>query len=145
MRGVNIRRSHRARRRGSLGGLLLLLAFAVGSTAQERLGFFACGEVRFFGEACPPPITPDVAPAPPPERAPPEEPLQPEPLFTPETVAPTTPPLVLRLLQAPTEDHARAFLAWQQARLHRLLEVQALLKRLHSQTVPLAPEAVPRP
>ena len=117
----------------------------MGSTAQERLGFFACGEVRFFGEACPPPITTDVTPALPPEQAPPEEPLQPEPLFTPETVAPTTPPLVLRLLQEPTEDNAYAFLAWQQARLQRLLEVQALPKRLQSQTVPLAPEAVPGP
>jgi hypothetical protein len=62
----------------------------------------------------------------------------PEPLFTPETVAPTTPPLVLRLLQEPTEDHARAFLAWQQARLQRLLEVQALLKRLQSAAPPPA-------
>jgi hypothetical protein len=72
---------------------------------------------------------------------PPEEPLQPEPLFTPETVAPTTPPLVLRLLQEPTEANARAFLAWQQARLHRMLEVQALLKRLQATAPPHVPVA----
>jgi hypothetical protein len=126
-------------------GVLLLLALAVGSAAQERLGFFACGEVRFFGEACRPPVTPDVPPAPPPEQMPPEEPLQPEPLFTPETVAPTTPPLVLRLLQEPTEANARAFLAWQQARLHRMLEVQALLKQLQAPAPTPVLEATPGP
>jgi hypothetical protein len=45
------------------------------------------------------------------------------------------------LLQEPTEEHARAFLAWQQARLQRILEVQALLKRLQSKVGPTAPEA----
>jgi hypothetical protein len=45
------------------------------------------------------------------------------------------------LLQEPTEEHARAFLAWQQARLQRILEVQALLKRLHPEVTPLAPAA----
>jgi hypothetical protein len=125
--------------------LLLLLALAGGSAAQERLGFFACGEVRFFGEACPPPVTPDVTPAPPPEETPPAEPPPLEPLFTPETVAPTTPPLVVRLLQEPTEANAHAFLAWQQARLQRLLEVQALLKRLQPDATQPVPEAVPGP
>jgi hypothetical protein len=132
-------------KRSSLGSLLLLLALAGGSVAQERLGFFACGEVRFFGEACRPPMTPDVIPVPPPEQTPPEEPLQPEPLFTPETVAPTTPALVLRLLQEPTAANARAFLAWQQARLHRMQEVQALLKRLQPGAVQPVLEATPGP
>jgi hypothetical protein len=73
-----------------------------------------------------------------------ETPLEappPEPLFPPETVAPTTPPVVLRLLQEPTEAHARSFLAWQQARLQRILEVQALLKRLQPEAGPPAPVA----
>ena len=140
-----MKRSSMASRRGSLGGLLLLLALAVGSAAQERLDFFACGEVRFFGAACRPPITPDVTPAPPLEQTPPEEPRQLEPLFTPETVAPATPPLVLRLLQEPTEANARAFLAWQQARLHRMREVQALLKRLQPDAAPPVPEGVSGP
>jgi hypothetical protein len=137
MRGVSAppRRAHRL---GSLGSLLLLLAVAGGSMAQERLGFFACGEVRFFGDACPPPPARPEAPPPVEEAAPPEEPA-PAPLFTPETVAPTTPPVVLRLLQEPTEAHARAFLAWQQARLQRILEVQALLKRLQPEAAPPAP------
>ena len=119
-----------------LASLLLLLALAVGSVAQERLGFFACGEVRFFGPECPPPPALPEAPPPAEETAPPEETPQPEPLFTRETMAPATPPVVLRLLQEPTEAHARAFLAWQQARLQRILEAQALLKRLQSAAPP---------
>jgi hypothetical protein len=46
------------------------------------------------------------------------------------------------LLQEPTEEHARAFLAWQQERLHRILEVQALLKRLQPEAASPAPAAV---
>jgi hypothetical protein len=49
------------------------------------------------------------------------------------------------LLQEPTEANAHAFLAWQQARLQRLLEVQALLKRLQPDATPPVPEAVPGP
>ena len=139
MCGVNRGRSCRARSRSSLGSLLLVLALAGGSGAQERLGFFACGEVRFFGEACPPPPARPETPPPVEEPPAPERPAPPEPLFTPATVAPTTPPAVLRLLQEPTEEHARAFLAWQQARLQRILEVQALLKRLQSAAPPPAP------
>jgi hypothetical protein len=45
----------------------------------------------------------------------------------------------LRLLQEPTEAHARAFLAWQQARLQRIFEVQALLKQLHPEAAPPVP------
>ena len=139
MRGV-VRRHLRAGRRGSLGSLVLLLALAGGSGAQARLDFFACGEVRFFGPACPPPPALPETPPPTEEAPPPEEPLPPEPLFPPETVAPTTPPVVLRLLQEPTEEHARAFLAWQRARLHRMREVQALLKRLQPEAVSPAPQ-----
>jgi hypothetical protein len=139
MRGLNRGPSITAKRRRILASLLLVLALAGGSAAQARLDFFACGEVRFFGDACPPP--PALPEPPPPAEEAPEESPQPEPLFTPETVAPTTPPVVLRLLQAPTEDHARAFLAWQQARLQRMLEVQALLKRLHATAPPPAPVA----
>jgi hypothetical protein len=40
------------------------------------------------------------------------------------------PPLLLQLLQEPTEAYARALLAWHQARLQRIREVQALLRVL---------------
>jgi hypothetical protein len=142
MRRVSREQRHKARRPGSVVSLLLLLALAGGSAAQARLDFFACGAVRFFGPACPPPPALPEVPPPVEEAPPPEEPSPPEPLFTPETMAPTTPPVVLRLLQDPTEEHARAFLAWQQARLQRILEVQALLKRLQPEAGPPAP-AVP--
>jgi hypothetical protein len=56
--------------------------------------------------------------------------VPPGPLFTSETVSPDTPPLLLRLLQEPTEANARAFLAWYQARLARVQAVQALLDAL---------------
>jgi hypothetical protein len=46
------------------------------------------------------------------------------------------------LLQEPTEANAQAFLAWQQARLQRILEVQAFLKRLQPEAASPAPAAV---
>ena len=42
------------------------------------------------------------------------------------------PPLLLQLLEDPTEAHARAFLAWHRARLQRLQVVQALLRALQA-------------
>jgi hypothetical protein len=128
-----------------LGWLVLVGVLAGPVWGQEPgpLRFFACGAVRFFDESCgadvrepsPPvatplvptpgtgvsasPATPAFTPAAPPEA-----------LFTPETMAPTTPPLLLRLLQEPTATNAQAFLDWQRARLARIVEVQVLLQRL---------------
>jgi hypothetical protein len=64
-------------------------------------------------------------------RVPPQDAALP-PLFPPETVSPDMPPLLLQLLEDPTEAHARAFLAWQHARLQRLQAVQALLRALQA-------------
>jgi hypothetical protein len=52
-------------------------------------------------------------------------------------MAPDTPPLLLQLLDEPTVANAQAFLAWQQARHARLMEVQQLLRQL---TRPEAPD-----
>jgi len=106
-------------RRPTLGALwlstTLLCGLGVASSQEsDPLRFFVCGEVRFFAQACAPPAAP-------------------EPLFTPETVGPETPPLLLRLLQEPTVDNARAFAAWQQARQARMSEVQGLLRALSRQ------------
>jgi hypothetical protein len=122
-------------RRPTLGVLWLssTLLFGLGvasSQAQEPMRFFPCGEVRFFGEACAPPTTP-VSPVAPEATTPP--PAAPEPLFTPETVGPETPPLLLRLLQEPTADNAKAFVEWQHARQARMIEVQGLLRALSRQ------------
>jgi hypothetical protein len=83
-----------------------------------------CAQVQFFGPACVPvaPVTP--IPPPPPSG---------EPLFSPETMAPDTPPLLLKLLQEPTRENARAFLDWQQECQTRLTEVQQLLRQLTRQ------------
>jgi hypothetical protein len=81
-----------------------------------------CAQVQFFGPACvpvaplppaPPPLTPSVAP-----------------LFSPDTMAPDTPPLLLKLLEEPRVDNARAFLDWQQHRAARITAVQQLLRQL---------------
>jgi hypothetical protein len=131
----------------------LLLAPPGLSQAQELLRFFSCGTIRFFGEACapaaePPPeaapaAAPEMLPAPPPPPPPVTLPAPPAvgsppqntpilPLFPPETVSPDMPPLLLQLLEDPTEAHARAFLAWQRARLQRLQVVQALLRAIQA-------------
>ena len=122
-------------RRPTLGALwlstTLLCGLGVASSQElDPLRFFACGEVRFFAQACAPPAVPVVSAAPEVPAPPPEAP---EPLFTPETVGPETPPLLLRLLQEPTVDNARTFAAWQQARQARMTEVQGLLRTLSRQ------------
>jgi hypothetical protein len=125
--------------------VLLGLATAAVSEAPDPLRFFPCAAVQFFGEACAPVAVPVVVvPAAPavPASAPTPEPLtpdaagetpeRPESLFPPQTLAPDTPPLLLQLLHTPTEANARAYLAWQQARIQRIREVQALLRILQA-------------
>ena len=105
-----------------LAALVLWMSLTAPSWAQD-VRLLDCAQVQFFGPACVP-VTPlPPAPAPPP----------PAPLFSPETMAPDTPPLLLQLLEAPTVANAQAFLAWQQARHARLSEVQQLLRQLTQQ------------
>ena len=114
--------------------------------AAKRLYFFDCSVIAFFDNACAPiPATAPTSPSTPPEatrptqaakephdqEAPSPAPAA-EPLFTPETVSPETPPLLLRLMQEPTASNALAFLAWQRARLERIQQVEALLRELQS-------------
>jgi len=106
-----------------LGALVLWTSLTALGWAQD-VRLLDCAQVQFFGPACVP-----VAPLPPP--SPPTPP--PAPLFSPETMAPDTPPLLLQLLEEPTLDNARAFLAWQQARHARLSAVQQLLRQLTRQ------------
>jgi hypothetical protein len=124
---------------------LLSLAPSAASEAPDPLRFFPCAAVRFFGEACAPAAVPVVVvpaateePSPAPAPASPasdtaeEAPAKPEPLFPPQTLAPDTPPLLLKLLHDPTEANARAYLAWQQARMQRIQAVQVLLRTLQA-------------
>jgi hypothetical protein len=104
-----------------LAALVLCLGLTAPSWAQD-VRLLDCAQVQFFGPACVP-----VAPLP---AAPPAPPPPAAPLFSPETMAPDTPPLLLKLFEEPTLANAQAFLAWQQARHARLSEVQQLLRQL---------------
>ena len=107
---------------GKALALSLLLGSAGLAASQEPPRFFACGEVRFFGPACAPPSAA--------EAPPPAPPVAPEPLFTPETVGPEPPPLLLKLLLEPTPENAKTFFEWQYARQRRIQEVQGLIREL---------------
>src|ERR1051325_5060578 len=90
---------------------LVLLLFLLPLTAvAQDVRLLPCAQVAFFGEPC--------GDAPPP----------PAPLPPPQTVSPDMPPLLMRLLDAPSSDNARAYLAWQRERMARITEVQKLLR-----------------
>jgi hypothetical protein len=108
----------------TLGDLLLWGALTATAWGQD-VRLLDCAQVQFFGPACV-----SVAPLPP---TPPPAPPPVEPLFSPETMAPDTPPLLLKLLGEPTVENAQAFLAWQQERQARITEVQRLLRQLTRQ------------
>lgn len=107
------------------GALALALGVVTPSPAQE-VRYFDCAQVSFFAlPACatlePPAMSPPRPEAPPPQEAP---------LFSPETMAADTPPLLLKVLEEPSVENAHAFVAWQQRRQQRVQDVQRLLKAL---------------
>jgi hypothetical protein len=106
----------------ALGALLLWGGLTAAAWGQQDVRLFDCAQVHFFGPACVP-----VVPLPPTPPAPVA------PLFSPETMASDTPPLLLKLLEEPSVDNARAFLDWQQQRSERITEVQQLLWQLTRQ------------
>ena len=108
----------------AVGGIALL--GTLGTSLAQEVRYFDCAQVSFFAvPAC-------VVPAPPAVPARPDTPPPPQeaPLFSPETMAADTPPLLLKVLEEPTEANARAFVAWQTRRQQRVQEVQRLLKAL---------------
>ena len=109
----------------TLAALVLWASLTAPSWAQD-VRLLDCAQVQFFGPAC---VL--VAPTPPTSH-PPTPPTAP--LFSPETMAPDTPPLLLKLLEEPTVEHAQAFLDWQHQRAVRVQEVQQLLRRLTAPT-----------
>ena len=112
----------------TLVALVLWTSLVAPGWAQD-VRLLDCAQVHFFGPACV-----RVAPTPP---APAPPPPPPAPLFSPETMAPDTPPLLVKLLEEPTVDNAQAFLDWQHRRAARITEVQHLLQQLAR---PAAPE-----
>lgn len=89
----------------TVGALVLWTSLAAPGWAQD-VRLLDCAQVHFFGPACVPVVPLPSAPPPPvPAGAP---------LFSPETMAPDTPPLLLKLFDEPTVANAQAFLDWQQ-------------------------------
>ena len=109
----------------TIGALVLWTSLVAPGWAQD-VRLLDCAQVQFFGPACVP-VTP-LPPAPHPPTP------SPAPLFSPETMAPDTPPLLLQLLEDPSVEHAQAFLDWQHRRAVRVQEVQQLLRRLTAPT-----------
>ena len=109
----------------ALAAFVLWTSLTAPGWAQD-VRLLDCAQVQFFGPACVPVTLTPPAPAPPVPAA--------APLFSPETMAPDTPPLLLKVLEEPTVEHAQAFLAWQQRRAARLAEVQQLLRQLTTPT-----------
>jgi hypothetical protein len=105
--------------------VLLLTGLLTAPAAAQEVQLLPCAQINFFAPACVP-AAPVITATPPAPGAPP--PI--EPLFSPATMAPDTPPLLLKLLEEPTLEHARAFLAWQAQRAARMAEVQQLLRQL---------------
>jgi hypothetical protein len=103
----------------------LLTGLLTAPTAAQEVQLLDCAQINFFAPACVPaaPVAVEARPAPgaPPPRAP---------LFSPTTMAPDTPPLFLQLLEEPTLENARAFIAWQEQRAARLAAVQQLLRQV---------------
>jgi hypothetical protein len=102
----------------------LLTGLLTAPAAAQEVQLLDCAQINFFAPACR--GGPSVADALPIPVAPPPT----APLFSPETMAPDTPPLLRTLYEAPTVDNARAFLAWQAQRAARIAEVQQLLRQL---------------
>ncbi len=102
---------------------VLLWGWLVVPCWSQDVHLLDCAQVQFFGPACVP-VQPVVQPQPPPQ------PPATAPLFSPDTMAPDTPPLLLKLLEEPSVDNAQAFIDWQQQRYARIMEVQQLLQKL---------------
>jgi hypothetical protein len=106
-----------------LGGLA---AVGSGVASAEGARYFDCPIVAYFGEPCAG-VSTQVIPS---RTLTPMASSPEEPLFTPQTVSPDTPPVMLRLLQEPTEANALAYIRWQRKRLERAKEVQTLLEKV---------------
>jgi hypothetical protein len=88
-----------------------------GDLRLERCGHIAFGDCLTVEEPVPAP------------EAPVETPVTPQwPYFTRENMAPDTPEILLKGLNEPTLESARAFYQWQQERFRRMQAFQAMLR-----------------
>lgn len=104
----------------------LVLVLAVGVLAwipeshAQRLVLVPCPGINFFGAACEDDIDGAGIPS---------IPVAATPLFSKDTMAADTPPLVIELLNHPTAEAAQRFLAWQAQRFQAMELAQRLLQQ----------------
>lgn len=101
--------------------LVLLLMRPLLAHAQP-LVLVPCTEVNLLGTACDEDEPLDVPGASPFPQAP--EP----PLFTLQTMHPSTPPLLIKVYNDPSPANRKAYLDWEKRYLGRIFEVDALLQ-----------------
>ena len=106
-----------------------LLAIILGALAwtspalAQGINLVPCPSINFFGDAC-------ETDEPPPQAAHLPQPHLPvPPLFSKDTMAPDTPPLMLSLLNSPTPEAAKQFVAWQQRRMRAMALAQQLIQQ----------------
>jgi len=107
---------------------MLLVLCGLGGMVQpvqaESLQLLDCPAVHFFQDPCE--ETEAAAPQPVVPPAPVSQPE--EPLFPRETLAPDTPPLMVKVFNDPSDANIDAYLAWHERKAERLKLVQAKLK-----------------
>jgi hypothetical protein len=109
-----------------LGGLVLLGAT---ETQAQAIQFLDCVQVAFLQDGCA-----EDATSPPTHSTTPVPPAPP--LFTKESVARDTPPILLQMLQHPehmTLDQARLFVAQQQRKQQIFQQAQALIQQAQAE------------
>lgn len=94
---------------------LAILSYAGLSHAQ----YFQCTEISYFSKGC------QVSHAPEQKQAEPTI----DPLWAPETMSPTTPPVAVRMLKDPTPENAIDFATWHLMRMIATTRAQEVLER----------------
>jgi hypothetical protein len=108
-----------------LKGVLLALVVLPGIVQAQGFALMDCPDVRFFGPACEESAPVLAAPLPPPKLAPKDYPLFPK-----ETMAPTTPPLLVDFMNRGTVESALAYLDWHDRKADVMRARQQLLNFL---------------
>jgi hypothetical protein len=110
-----------------LKGVLLALLVLPAVGHAQGLALLDCPAVRFFGPACEEGSPGLVAPTPPPAPK-----LTPKdaPLFPRETMAPTTPQLLVDFMKSGTVESALAYLDWHDRKADVMRARQQLLHQL---------------
>lgn len=100
--------------------LVALLTILPRVSQADPLQLLACTEVHLLGPGCEEGVESEAdIPAARPEP----------PLFTPQTMRPDTPPLLLQVFNDPSDANIQAYLAWEQRYFARVFAVDAKLKQ----------------